>query len=465
MKPLLTLIMTGLLTTGSALAQERAQVHVFKLEDCLSYAYEHQNTILNAKLDEQTASAKVKETLGIGLPQVNGEANFQHFMDIPTTIIPDFISPAVYGVLEKEGVEGNNGPITKPSEFGGVPAQFGTKNTFTATLSISQLLFDGTYLMGLKAAKVYKELSTKNVKRTQIDTKEAVSKAYYSVIVNNAYLNTVEISIERLREAYKQTEALNKSGFAEKIDVERIKVLLNNAETQKKTIKRLSDLNAYLLKYQMGMPVTDSLVVNQKLEDMKLDAMMPSLEGVNVENRIEYSLLQTQKRLLEYDLKRYKLAYVPSVAAYASFGQTGQNNSFIKTFEKFFPTNLVGVRFSIPLWSSGQRQQRINMAKFNLTKTENDMVNLKNTLNLSLKNAAVGFENNKDEVDNQNRNLELAREVARVTKIKYNQGVGSSLEVTTAETDLKSAENNYYTAVYSAILSWIELQKAMGNFN
>lgn len=168
---------------------------------------------------------------------------------------------------------------------------------------------------------------------------------------------------------------------------------------------------------------------------------------------------------MEYDLKRYKLAYVPSVGAFASFGQTGQNDAFYETFKKFFPTNIVGVNFTIPIWSSGQRQQRINQAKFNLRKTENDLVNLKNTLALDLRTNAITFQNNKDQVENQKKNMDLASEVVRVSKIKYNQGVGSSLEVTTAESDLRTAQNNYYTAIYDAILSYIELQKAMGNFN
>ncbi|MNS33082.1 Toluene efflux pump outer membrane protein TtgI precursor [compost metagenome] len=467
MKPILTLIVAGVLTAGNVWAQEQPKTHVFKLEDCLNYAYEHQNALLNAKLDEEIAKSKVKETIGIGLPQIEGSANFQHFIDIPTTYIPDFISPAVYGVLEKEGVkDGSGSAITMPNDLNQTfPAKFGTKNTFTASLTISQLLFDGTYLMGLKAAGVYKELSTKNVKRTQIDTRIEVSKAYYNVIVYNAYQNTLASTIERLTETLKQTDALNKSGMAEKIDVDRLQVLLNNAETQKRNIDRLSEFNTNLLKFQMGMPITETLIVDQKLEDMALDAVLPDLAEVKVENRIEYSLLETQKRLLEYDLKRYKLAYVPSVGAFASFGQTGQNDAFYETFKKFFPTNIVGVNFTIPIWSSGQRQQRINQAKFNLRKTENDLVNLKNTLALDLRTNAITFQNNKDQVENQKKNMDLASEVVRVSKIKYNQGVGSSLEVTTAESDLRTAQNNYYTAIYDAILSYIELQKAMGNFN
>ncbi|POY36376.1 TolC family protein [Solitalea longa] len=467
MKPLLTLIIAGVMTSGAVLAQEQPQTHVFKLEDCLNYAYTHQSNLQNAKLDEEIAKSKVKETIAIGLPQVDGTVSFQHFINSP--VVP-FGNPTyeMYRILENQHVKNSltNADITIP---GDVPAtvdiSFQPKNIFTGTIQITQLLFDGTYLMGLKAAGVYKELSSKNVKRTEIDTRIAVSKAYYNVIVYNAFQNTLESTIDRLKETLKQTEALNKSGMVEKIDVDRLQVLLNNAETQKRNLDRMAELNTNLLKFQMGMPIGEQLVVNEKLDDMKLDATLPALESVKVENRIEYSMLQTQKQLLEYDLKRYKLAYVPSVGAYASFGQTGQNDAFYETFKKFFPTNIVGVNFTIPIWSSGQRKQRINQAKFNLNKTVNDMTSLKNSLELDLKANAITFQNNKDQVENQRKNMDLASEVVRVSKIKYSQGVGSSLEVTTAESDLRTSQNNYYTAVYDAILAWIDLQKAMGNYN
>ncbi|MCO4294527.1 TolC family protein [Solitalea sp. MAHUQ-68] len=466
MKPILTLIIAGIMTTSTVLAQEQPQTHVFKLEDCLNYAYTHQTNLQNAKLDEEIAKSKVKETIAIGLPQVDGTVSFQHFINTP--VFP-FSNPAygLYSILNEEGVKDGSGQtVDIPAD---VPPtmniSFQPKNILTGTIQVSQLLFDGTYLMGLKAAGVYRELSSKNVKRTEIDTRIAVSKAYYNVIVYNAFQNTLESTIDRLKETLKQTDALNKSGMVEKIDLDRLQVLLNNAETQKRNLDRMSELNTNLLKFQMGMPIGEQLTVNEKLEDMKLDATLPVLEGVKVENRIEYSMLQTQKQLLEYDLKRYKLAYVPSVGAYASFGQTGQNDAFYDTFKKFFPTNIVGVNFTIPIWSSGQRKQRINQAKFNLNKTVNDMTQLKNSLELDLKANAITFQNNKDQVENQRKNMDLASEVVRVSKIKYSQGVGSSLEVTTAESDLRTSQNNYYTAVYDAILAWIDLQKAMGNFN
>ena len=184
-------------------AQQKDTVATFTLNQAISYAQKHQTSILNAQIDEQIAKNTVKQTIGIGLPQLSGNANFQDFLKVPTSLVP-----AIF--FDKDA-----------SPDATIPVQFGVKYNSGFGLELNQLVFDGTYLVGLKASQTYKELSTKNTRRTRIETAVAVTKAYYSVLVSNEQLSLIDANLDRLKKSLNDTEQLFKNGFVEKIDVDR----------------------------------------------------------------------------------------------------------------------------------------------------------------------------------------------------------------------------------------------------
>ena len=449
------------------MAQQKDTTANFSLQEAITYAQNHQVNILNAKIDEQIAVNTVKKTIGIGLPQVSANADFNDFLKMPTSIFPDFISPLVYGVLKENNVkDGNGNVISMPAGLGGsTPVQFGTKFTSSASLQVTQLLFDGSYLVGLKASKTYKELSTKNTKRTKIETNVAVTKAYYSVLVSNEQLALIDANLERLKKSLNDTEQMFKNGFVEKIDVDRLSVLNNNLLTERENVIRLLALNVNLLKFQMGMTIGSNLTLKDKISDVKIDQAQVLSDGQVYNKRIEYSLLQTQKKLNELDVKRYKSLFLPSFAAFGNTSANFQDNKFSNLFDKSFPSTVVGVKLSIPLYAGGQKLYDLRNAKLESLKTDNNLVNLQNTIELEVAQAQTTYLNGQKSLENQKRNMDLAKEVLRVTKIKYDQGVGSSLEVTTAETSLKEAQNNYINALYDMLINKVNLDKALGNIN
>ena len=319
--------------------------------------------------------------------------------------------------------------------------------------------------MGLQAAKTYKELSNKNLQRNRIETAVAVSKAYYSVLVSNAQLQLLDANISRLKKSLNDTEALFKNGFVEKIDVDRLKVLNNNLETERENVIGLLALNVNLLKFQMGMPIQIPLTLLDtidSLQGLEQTALTTAVDTNAYQTRIEYSLLETQKRVNQFDLRRYKSQYLPSLSAFANSSQSFQSNSFSMLFNQNFPATVVGLRLSVPLISGGQKLYQVRNARLQVQKTDNDLVNLRNGINLEISQAQTTYLNGVRSLDNQNRNMELATEVLRVSKIKYEQGVGSSIEVTTAETSLKEAQNNYITALYDLLINKINLDRASG---
>ncbi len=463
----LSTIMSFFAFSGAMAQQDTMKAYNFNLEECIQYAYQHQVAVLNAGLDTRIAEAKVKETIGIGLPQINGTADFTNYVKAPIVLIPDFISPSVYGVLESNNVRDGSGnalQVTTPQgdpEF--LPANFQQKYNSNLGVGVTQLLFDGSYIVGLQASKTFKELSQRAFSRSKIETNVAVTKAYYMVLVNNEQINLLDANIAQLKKQLDETKALFDNGFAEKIDADRLTVLYNNLTTERQNVIRSLELGKAMLKFQMGMPVDYALSVKDKIEDVAFERIVPTTDSTAYRNRIEYALSVTQYKLNELDLKRYKSQYLPSLSAFGNASYQFQNNSFRDLYKTDFPIALIGLQLNIPIFSGFQRANRVKQAQYTLEKSGNDLINAKNSINFDIQNSTTNYANSIASLENQKRNLELANEVLRVSKVKYEQGVGSSIEVTQGQTSLKEAENNYINALYQALISKVDIQKATGS--
>lgn len=422
-----------------------SQNNSFSLKQAIDYALAHQSNVLNAGIDEEIAKNTVRQTVGIGLPQVSTNFNFQDYLKVPTSLLPG----EVFGQ-----------PGTQ------IPVQFGVKYNSSVGIELNQLLFDGSYIVGLQASKTYKELSVRNSTRTRIETVVAVTKAYYSALVSTEQLGLIDANLSQLSKSLNDTEALFKNGFAERIDVDRLQVLKNNLETERENVTRLLVVNVDLLKFQMGMPIQASLELTDKISDVRSESVQVQvIDSAAYRNRIEYSLLETQRKLDELDFKRYKSQFLPTLKGFASANKSFQSNDFSDLYSRNFPTSVIGLTFSWNLINGGQRIYQMRNAKLAIMKTDNNLFNLKNGIAQEISVSQKMYANSLRSVENQERNLGLAREILRVTRIKYEQGVGSSLEVTTAETSLKEAQNNYINALYDLLINKVNLQQATGQIN
>lgn len=437
-----------LLLAGATMAKAQSADSLsyrLSLKAAIDYALTHQSAVLNAMVDEEIARNKVKETIGIGLPQVSTTFNFQDYLKVPTSLLPG----------EFFGQPGTQ-----------IPVKFGVKFNSSAGIELNQLLFDGSYIVGLQANKTYKELSVRNSRRTRIETAVAVSKAYYGALVSEEQLTLIDANLQKLTKSLNDTEAMYKNGFSEKIDVDRLQVLKNNLETERENVIRLFAINVDLLKFQMGMPVTAGLQLTDKISEVRAEQVTTVMtDTAAYKGRIEYSLLETQKKLNELELKRQKSTFLPTLKGFASATKSFQSDSFSDLYDQNYPTSVVGVTLSWNLISGGQRVYRMRNAKLEVKKSENDMLNLKNSITREITAGQKTYISNLRSVENQQRNLTLSEEILRVTRIKYEQGVGSSLEVTTAETALKEAQNNYIKALYDLLISKVDLDKAAGRIN
>jgi len=440
----------------------------FTVADCVNYAYDHQHDAINSKLDTKSADYHVKEIIGQGYPQISGSASFQDYLKSPTVLFPDFITPSIYGVLAKEGVKNGAGVTITPNAGSGLqPVNFTQKYNSNLGLTVNQIIFDPNYIVGLQARKTYKQLYDRSYTRTKIEVNVNVTKAYYQVLVSVEQLKLLEADINQLKQQLDETVARNKQGFVEKIDADRITVQYNSLITTRENTLRLLALNYQLLKFQMGMPIEQDLKLKDKLEDISLDvSSADAVKDTTVyHNRIEYNLLETQKKLNEYDLKSKKGQFLPKLTANGSYAPAFQNNNFSDLYKTNFPSAYIGLSLSVPIFTGGQHLNQVRQSEITVLKAQNDLDNMKNTIDLQINQSRISYINGLQTLNDQKKNRALAEEVLRVAKIKYQQGVGSSIEVTQAQTALQDADNQYIQGLYDALVSKVDLDKAYGRIN
>jgi outer membrane protein len=292
-----------------------------------------------------------------------------------------------------------------------------------------------------------------------------VTKAYYQVLVSAEELRLLQEDIDQLKQQVNETTAQNKQGVAELIDVQRITVQYNSLVTKKENTVRLLSLNYELLKFQMGMPIESNLILKDKLQDVQLNISGNEAETTDTtayRNRVEYGLLETQEKLDEYDVKLKKGQFLPKLTANASYAASYQNNSFGQLYQMNFPSSYVGLTLNVPVFTGFQHKYQLKQSQITVEKAQNNLVATKNALNLELSKARITYINGLQTLNDQRKNMALAAEVLRVAKIKYEQGVGSSLEVIQAQTALQDADNTYIQGLYDALVSKVDLDKAYG---
>ncbi len=441
---LLFSLLAALLFSNRSWAQAAANKS-FTLKEAQDYALKNNVNNMNASLDDLIAKSYNKEIRGIGFPQINGSFDLKDFIEIPTSLIPAQFFGGPAGTF--------------------APVRFGTKYNATAGISASQIIFSSDYFLALKASKALLELSYKSTDRTKIETQIAVAKAYYGVLVYRQRLQLMYANVDRIRKLKEDTKALNENGFVEKIDLDRVELTFNNLIVEKEKVERLVSLTELALKFQMGMEIATPITLTDSL-----DLNIPANAEINFKskptyaNRIEYQLLQNQEKLNRLELKRYRLNYLPSIAAYGSVSAAAQRSEFdiFDTKKGWYPTGVIGATLNLPIFDGFQKHYKTQQAKLKIQKTQNSIKSFENAMELDVASASTNYQNAFSSLTSQKKNIELAQNVYDVSKIKYTEGVGSNSEVVTAETSLKEAQTNYYSAMYDFLLAKVDWDRANG---
>lgn len=419
----------------------------YSLQQCIDFALQNHEQIKSAEIENEISEAKVKETIGIGLPQVSGKLDVIGNVEVQKQFVP----------------ENAFNPMGDPNEL--TALGFGVPYSNNANLTISQLIFNGSYLVGLQATKVYKELSQKQLSKTKIDIVEGVTKAYYSTLVAEERLKLLQINKEQLDALLSDMKVMYENGLTEKLELQRLSVSINNLKTEIQKIENLVVVSRQLLKFQMGADMTSEITLSENLESY-ISTLSPATEQTaNYTNRIEYQQLETQKLLQELDLKNKKVQRYPSLAAFASMGYTAGGLDFAQSFKfgDWEPYMMIGLTLNVPIFSGLQSTYQIQQSSLKLKQIDNNFNLLKRSIDFETSQTHKDYQNVLSTLDTQKENIELAKEVFDITKIKYKEGYASNLEVVQAESDLKEAQSNYFGAIYDALVAKVALDKALGN--
>ncbi len=424
----------------------KSQSQKLSLSECIDLAIENNENLKNSILEEKISKALSNEYLSIGFPQINFDGGIKYNHEVPKSLLD--ISRFMPGV--PEGTEQE--------------VQFGQAYDGRVDLFVNQMIFNGSYFVGLSAAKELVKLSEKMTERNVIDIHESVSKAYYTTLNTKSRVDLVDSNIDRLDALLKQTKSLYENGFVEKLDLDRIQVSFNNLKSEKIKADRLYDLSLAVLKFQIGISVDKKIELIEEFNEELVTAFTFDLNEFDYSKRIEYSILQTDKNLKFYELKNNRSQYLPQVYANYNYGyntSASQSNIFFES-DRWKKFGTFGLQVIVPIFDGFLKRSRINQSKFKIEQVENQMLFLERSINLQINQSLAAYQNSKESLKIASENLVLAQDVYFASEKKYAQGVGSNLELIDSNNSLKIAQNQYYNSLYESIISIIDIKKTLG---
>lgn len=458
----LRIINTLLFLVGIVLSAAAQQRHEFSAKDAVEYAKKNSAQVKNALVDIKIQEQVNKEVTAAALPTITGSTGINYFPNVGVQTFPNFIAAGVYGVLTNEGVKNGSGaPITSPSDFGIIQAQFGTKFNNSVGVSLQQLLFDGQVFIGLQARKSVMEMAERTAEVTEENIRANVYKIYYQLAASKNQLNILDANISRLQKLSSDTKKLFENGFAEKLDISKLDVQLANLQTER--LKALNTINnGFLgLKLLMGMPIRDTLILTDSVTYNDIRSGVLEATQYNYTDRKEYQQAQIGLKLGDYNIRRYQLSKIPTVALASNYNLIRQSNDF-GFGGRWNKSSLIGLNINVPIFRGFAVDARIANARLQQQKNLNNIEALKLSIDRDVQQAVNNYTNALATLDAQKRNMDLAETVYNQTQLKFQNGIGSQTEISTAQSDLLVAQNNYILALYDAINARIDFLKATG---
>ena len=463
-------------------AQKNEVLNV-SLQHAVEIAKKNNYTLQNSRIDQKISEKKVDEIFSYGLPQVNGAVGFTNNINVPTQSLPNFLKSSflgsaygqAYAAAKQQGqtdaaatTAGMNAQnIVNQQVPDYLSAQFGAAYTLQASATVSQLIFDGTFFLGVKAAKEFVGLSKLNVKRTEIETEVGVSKAYCAVLITNESKILIDKNIETLLKSFNDLNASYKNGLVEKIDVDRISVQLTNLQIQKGAVDAQYEYLFRILKLQMGLAQSDSITLSDNLE--KINSVSTQnfnmSEKIDASKRVESQMNEQAFKLNEFDKKRYQMGYLPSM--YLSLTELG-NTFAIKDHmsdlgSSWYQGTILSINLSVPIFDGFRKSAQIQQAKLNSLKIQNDKKSLESGIEAQVLQNRANYLRAKNTVEARKTNMQLAEDIYNRANIKYKNGVGSSLELLTSQKELVEARNGYLSGMYDLFISEIDLKQSLGD--
>lgn len=428
---------------SAIVAKAQEEPMSFSLYEATQFAMANSYVLQNTDKNVTLAQKKVWETISTGLPQVSGTANYNAFLSLPVSLIP------------AEFVGGEPGTY--------IPVKFGQDYSSDFGISVAQQIFDGSWIVGVSSAELYVNLSKQAHEKTEVDIRDAVSQAYYMVLISLRYQTVMDENLANTEKLYQETKVYYQNGFREEQDVDQLKILLKTAENEVLRAERELSIAQTVLKYTMGYNLDFEITLNDELELFVLPLVQKgNTLNFDFNNHIDYRLAMSNFQVSEKLLKLEKSTYLPKVNAFYSYSKTAYSNSANLFTEDWYPSSLVGLQASIPIFNSGQKRSKVQQAKLELQKAETDRKFTEVTLQKDYLTASAEMETAIERFKNDQESRDLARSIMDKTQIKFNEGMVSSAELSQQETQFINAFQALVASTMALLQADLKLKKAVG---
>lgn len=402
------------------------------LPNIIQYALKRQPVIQQSLIDERNIDLQIKSKLADWYPQVNFNYLYQHNFQVQVAII------------------------------GGNTVRLGVNNTSAMQFAATQTIFNRDVLLANRTKGDVQQQARQQTENNRINVMVNVSRSFYDLLATEQQIRVTNENIARIEQSLKDARARYDAGIADKTDYKRATIALNNAKAAKRSNEEALKAKTEYLKALMNYPVGQPLTIMYDSAELEREILLDTLQPVDFTRRVEYRLLQTQLRLQQANVKYNKWSFIPSLSANGAYNLNFLNNSFSKLYNQSFPNSFAGLTLAFPIFQGGQRKYDIQQAQWQFKRTELDLVNLENSVNTEYTSALANYKASLSNYLAVKENVLLAKDVYEVINLQYNAGIKTYIEVVNAETDLRTAQINYFNALYQVLSSKIDVQKSLG---
>jgi len=430
----------SVLLPGSLYAQttvrEQPTLSNATLQECIDYALSNKPGVRQSVIDEEIGERDIKSALSGWLPQINGNGTFNHNFKQQTTVLT---------------TNGESSFLT-----------FGAKNTSSFVLQADQQFLNAGLIQASKTAKYFRQQYKQNTENVKINTVVDVSKAFYDILTSKEQLNIIAENIARLEKQFKDANAQYEAGLVDKTDFQRAQISLSNSKADLKRTNELLKYKYAYLRELIGYTANKEFGLSYNKDDMEKEVSVDTNQMVAYQDRVEYRLLETQRQLQRINTSYNKWSYVPSLSGFYNYGFNYQNQELGSLYNQNFPSSVIGLKLTVPIFLGGKRTQEIKKAQLQERRVELDIENTKNQINTQYEQAMATYKANLNDLNTSKANVEISKQVYNTIKLQYDEGIKTYLDLTTAETDLRTTQINYLNSLYSLLSSKLDVKQALG---
>lgn len=441
-KILIGTVLLSLMSWTGVLAQQGADVLKLSLTEAQDYALSHNKAVINARADIEMSKAALWETISAALPQVSMSATFADNLKLMTTLLPG----------EFFGQPGTKIPVTFGSQF----------NTSTS-MDVSLLLFNAPLYIGIETTRLAQKLSQQSLQKSELDTKESVSTAYFLILVTEKSLQLLDENIANMKELLKSTRSMFAAGMAESTDIDQMVLNVTQVENSRSSLERTIELNYNIMRFQLGVPAETPIELSETLESLTESINVEALMSQEFDHKqnIDFMLVEGQEMISELTLKSQKASTLPTLAGFYNYGKNGMGDKINE--QRWFDNSMIGLNLSVPIFAGGQRYSRIRKAQIDLDKARTTKAMVAEQLLLQESQLRYNLVNANLQYLSQKENVEVSRRVYESTENKFRQGMASSIDLTQANNQYLQAETNYVTALMDLLQTKVALDKLLNN--